>query len=166
MFKLTTYLKRITETFSEFQSQGEHFARASSITELDEVLAKIRNLKGFIVVAINSLDGNMGDRGHDHYRDEPHHRFYILQKTKPLDHDAKELALEQSKALAKKIIYKMLLDKTEGKNGLQFIDLSRVHYISVSPVADSYHGIEIFFDTVEKMWEQPPTLSTEENFEL
>ncbi len=165
-FKLTVYLKKITETFTEFQTEGEHFARASSITELDEILAKLRSLKGFILVAIDSRDGNMGDRGHDHYRDEPHHRFYILQKVKLLDHDAKERALDDCKALGKKIIYKMLTDRTNGKNGLRFVDLSRIHYMTVGPIGDNCHGIEMFVDTVEKMWEQLPVLNADENFEL
>lgn len=166
MFNLNLYLKRVTETFAELQTPGDHYARVSSIFNIEEVLHKMRTLQGIIIMPVDAHDGVLGDNGHDQFRDQPQQRFYILQKVKIGDIDERATALDQCKALAKRIIFKMQTDKMEGRNGLQFVSLARITYISVGPIADNYHGIEIFIDLVQKMWETPPTLTTTENFDL
>lgn len=163
MFNLNNYLRQLVGKFDEFKTPGEHFARASGIGEIEELLMNIKNIKGIVVVAIDTQDGTAGDNGNDVYLDVTNHRFYLLKKTKLNDFQARENTLTELKNLAKKIIYKMREDKRNARHGLLFADLTRIPYITVGPLADGYIGLELFFNTVQKLLSET-NITDDENF--
>ena len=164
MFNHIQYLRNVTQHFTDFATPGQHFTRASGIGEIEELLMKMKDVKNYIIVAIDSLDGSAGDNRNDVYLDTQHFRFYILKKTKLNDFDARETELKNIKAIGKKIIYKMREDKRSARNGLLFLEIDRIPYITVGPLADGYIGIEFFFNLVEKLFDGTTTLTADENF--
>jgi hypothetical protein len=165
-FNLTTYLRTISQTFSEFQTEGEHFVRASSISDIEELLQKMSKVRGFIIVAIDTAEGVLGDGGTDVWTDKPHNRFYILTKV-PISAqiaDIRQQALSDIKAIANKILYKMVLDRNANKHGLRYVDLSHVPYLTVGPMLDGFIGVEFFFNSLDKIWNTPVVITPEEDF--
>ena len=125
------------------------FFKIDNITSLEGFLTKLRNIKDTIMLVDISVDGFIGTKGTDNYTDTPTYKFYILRQAKHNDTETQAYILQQNKKTGYSILSKMLKDKTAGLQGLYFLDLSHVPYISVGPLANNWYGVEFFFSVTE-----------------
>jgi len=147
-FYFYSYMKDIAINLRQLRHDPEtnpRFFKIDNITSLEGFLTKLRNVKDTVMLVDISVDGHLSTKGSDNYIDNPTYKFYILRQAEHNDTEMQAEILQQSKATGYSVLSKMLKDKKEGQQGLTYLDLSHVPYISVGPLANKWYGIEFFF---------------------
>lgn len=122
------------------------FFRVSGLTRLEELLFNLPEASFPAVIVENNQNGSLGDRSpSDNFIDIPYYEFSVIQRTEFNDHDAIESAKEQCKAIGMKIISRMIRDKRYMANGLTFLDVNSINYLTFGPIADHTFGVSFAF---------------------
>ena len=147
IFDFAQYMENVAISLKDIQHTNENrkFYKISSIFSLEGFLYDLRNASETIMLIDTSVEGSIGTKGSDNFMDNPSYKFYILKKSKLSDSNQEEQIKKECKAIGMKILSKMLKDKTQGIEGLLYLDFSQIPYITVGPLANQWYGVEFFF---------------------
>jgi hypothetical protein len=152
MYDHITYMEDCATRLKDLGHTAEvpKFFRVSSLTQLDEVLANLTTMGQTVLIVHDNTEGSIGDRNiSNNYLDSPYYLFYIMKHVALDDFDAKANAKKECKAIAIKIISKMLVDKSRSRSGLLFLDFTNIPYQGIGPVGDNYYGIMVSFTVAD-----------------
>ena len=160
MWNFLTYMKAIAVSLKDIQHtpSTHRFFRASNLVELEELLQGLVTAPSDrpVMVVIDAYEGTIGDQSTDNYLDVQLYSFYILKKVEISDMGDREGVLAACKATARKIISRMIKDKeydATGRipaTGMKNLDTSNIAYMTVGPLADNFHGIEVMFSITQE----------------
>lgn len=133
MFNLYEYLLTIR---TQLPDCGIY--RISGLSELDEFLQNLRNIKFPAVLVEDTSDGfldlSQGSMSNGYYS------FWVVQKARLNDSDSRIKAKQESMAFAMKIIKKMVEDSREFDSPVYGLDRSRIDYSQVGPIGGNCYG--------------------------
>lgn len=151
MFNLYEYLKTIK---SDLTATDDVY-KASGISKMEELLGSLRNSPKCVAVARDSGDGYLNFK--DRRLDTGYHLFYMLVRAKVTDHTAVLQAKREAMSAGIELLERMKQDSTDFGDPTYGVDLSRVDYSEIGPIA-GYFGYSFSF-LVEQSF-QWPTIST------
>jgi hypothetical protein len=144
MLNIAIKLKDIAHI--EEDAEHRRFFRASSITNLEEVIQALPEFNGFALVVEDNQEGNYLLNGSGVIFDNQMCGFFLLTKANNLDAADRGSKIRAAEAIMRKIIAKMRIDyhsDNQAKTfiGLRNIDWSTLRYFSFGPVLDNCYGV-------------------------
>lgn len=135
MLDCATRLKAIGHT-----EAAPKFFRYSSLGHLDELLSSMNDIEFPALGIPDNQDGSLGNAA-DNAVDTPQYDFCIIKHVDYEDHDARETAKAECKAIGLKIIARLRYDARKMQNGLTFLRFSNVPYQTIGPIGDNCFGV-------------------------
>ncbi len=117
-----------------------NFFRYSSLGHLDEMLSLLGKIADTALGIPDNQNGSIGNN-HDAAIDTPMYDFCIVKHVGVEDHDEREIAKAECKAIGFKILARMDRDKRLGANGLLHLSFSNIPYQTIGPIGDNYFGV-------------------------
>lgn len=150
-FDFINYMREVAETLKEIQHTEleKHFNRVTSIAEMGEFLASMRDAKGYQMIVIDNMAGRFLDRSSDNLLVQPYHSLYILKHIPREDYDSRETAIKGCTAVVKKILSKMFYDKRMMQNGLTNLDRESITFNQAGPFGHNWHGLNFNFTVLD-----------------
>lgn len=151
-FDFISYFREVAETLKEIQhtEAEKHFSRVSSIAELGEFLANMRDAKGYQMILIDNIAGRFLDRKSDNLLVQPYFSLYLVKQIPREDYDTRETTIKACTAVCKKILSKMFYDRRKQLNGLTNLDRDSISYNQAGPFGHNWHGINLNFTILEE----------------
>lgn len=159
-FDFITYMKTVSTKLKaiqhvEYDDEKKHFYRCSSLSDMEELLQNLSNVKFPALIVHDTVEGTLLDNGGAGFLDDGNFFFYIITNVAILDFDEKEKAIKDCRSIMKKIISKMRKDHTADfkntfpRTGLKYLDTNSFNYFSVGPIGDNCYGIYCSFSMLE-----------------
>lgn len=128
----------------------------NGLANLDQLLQNLHHADtGFHLLASGNIDGAIGYSS-DNPTDRQMNQFYALKRVDVNNYNDIATAKKECKALAQKVIGKMLYDcylantTPADPHGLKNLEVRSFSYQTVGPLADNFFGIEVTFDVFNK----------------
>ena len=150
-FDFVNYMKNIATSLKELLDTEEHkhFNRITSLLGLEEFLSNSHIVEGYQLLVLDKINGRLADNSNsDNLLDRRLFTFYIFKNVQHYNFDQHQTAIQGCLSVAKKIESKMLKDKRDAANGLQYLDRS-FYYDTIGPFAQGWHGIMINFSVLD-----------------
>lgn len=163
MLDCATRLKDIAHT-----EDTPKFFRVSGLAGMEEYLQQLNEAQYPALMVHDNTDGAIGDPNRSsNYLDNPYYVFYVIDRPEYGNADQSEAVKKKCKVIGKKILAKMLRDKTRGLKGLDFLDFSNIPYQTIGPIGDQAVGVMFSFSVREDAniiydgndWEASPSPS-------
>lgn len=138
--KLATQLAPIAHT-----DHQPRFFRATEQTEMVELNEKINKVKGMIMVAIDGSTLDIKLNNTDSLMERPGYSLVIAKQTKSTDTNTIFEAQNESKAVMKEVIARMLHDYNNYKDNCDKIDTSSFQMSGFGPIGDMFYGVILDF---------------------
>lgn len=128
----------------------KRFFRVRSLSTLDELLTNLPAASFPAIMVHDMIDGTLGDFSiSNSYNDEPQVVFYVVDKVLYSEQDEQVAdATNRCHTIGLSIISQMMRHRRQRKHGLQFLDMSRVPYQSVGPMADNVFGMMYMLNVI------------------
>lgn len=121
-------------------AEAPKFFRYSSLGHLDEMLSNLKKMEFPALGIPDNQDGSIGN-SHDNTVDTPQYDFCIVKHVDLEDHDAREAAKAECKAIGFKIIARLRYDARKLHHGLTFLSFSNIPYQTIGPIGDNCFGV-------------------------
>lgn len=168
MFKFLPYFKRIAELHpdilhSDTTEERSRFQRANGTNTIDEILLSQKGISnGHGIICIDNDSGVFGSNRNDSFIDTEFFTIAIWGKaSEPDNFDTIEAVKRGNKKIFNDIRNKMVNDKYENRNGLDYLNISSIRYNSAGPVADNYFLLFVNFSLLSaaKICQVPSSLN-------
>ena len=151
MFDLISYMEDVAVKHKDIKhtSIKPKFFRCSGIANVEELLSNLPNAEGTILMADINL-GGMLIGNTESYTDIPSFMFHVMKMAKFNDLIEQEAVKKACKTLGFAILAKMKHDHYQdnfksGTSGLKALDLSRIPYDTIGPIANGWYGCMFTF---------------------
>lgn len=145
MLDCATRLKAIAHS-----EENPRFFRVSGLSGLEEYMQQFNEAQYPALLVHDNTDGSMGDPNRSsNYLDNPYYVFYVVDRPEYGNADQSEAAKKRCKAIGKKILAKMLRDKTRAMKGLDYLDFTNIPYQTIGPIGDQAVGVMFSFSVRE-----------------
>lgn len=150
-FDFINYFLSISWKLTELHhsATNHHFSRVSSVAELGEFLANMRQAEGYQLIVVDNISGRFLDRRSDNLLIMPYFSFYVVKQATREDYDSKEEAIGGCVTVVKKILSKMFKDKREMLNGLTNLDRDSISYNQAGPFGHNWYGVNVNFTIID-----------------
>lgn len=146
MFDPKTYFTDVASKHKEIlHTDGKKkFYVTEDNSDFFDLITQTTGIKGPFLVLMNTSGKLTGDL--DNFIDSPYVVLFVMQyvdSTKPSQMDER---IQQCKQIGKEILAKMLHDKFNQENGLDYMDFSQIDYRKAGPIgnyAGYYFGFVI-----------------------
>lgn len=152
IYNHTEYMKAIATNLKDIGHSSNHkaFAIASTINLFEGLNENLNSIHLPALVVIDDLSSRLTDNDSDNLLDIPFYQFVIIHKAKVNDAASQQEGRRMAKAIAKKVLSRMFLDKRKSINGLTNIDRNNIMFDTVGPVGDGACGCLVSFSITEE----------------
>jgi len=151
-FNFTQYMHDIavlSKDIAHVDDDKHHnrFYRTSGIQNLEEVIEKLPEFKGFALAVEDNQEGNYMMNGSGSLFDAQMCGFFLLTKAQNLSAEDRGDKIAHAELIMRKVLSKMRKDynaDNAGKTdfvGIRNMDWSSLHYFSFGPVLDNCYGV-------------------------
>jgi hypothetical protein len=147
-FDPVTYFEKVASNLKDIghSDTTPRFFRTRTVASLDELLDQISSAQFPALMVHDTIDGALGDfYQSDSYMEEPQYVFYVLQQAEFGNQQSIGDAIEQCRAIGRKILAQMIQHRYRGQHGLDFMDTGRIPFQTVGPLHDNVYGMMYMF---------------------
>jgi hypothetical protein len=151
MFDLISYMENIATTHKSIghTSTSPKFFRCTGIAQVEELLQNIASAQGTILLADINLGGTIFGET-ESFTDQPAFVYYVMKQANFHDLEEQATIKKECKELGLAILAKLKHDRWQdnfnaGANGLKALDLSRIPYDTIGPIANHWYGCMFTF---------------------
>jgi hypothetical protein len=142
---LAENLKAIQHTASE-----PHYFRATDQIALTDLLQRISQASGILLVAWDAMKSGFEWHGSDSLIERPEYAFWLLKQTAGDDIETVFSAQNECRTIAKEIVARMFADSDNyAPNGLNLLDKGSVKLEGIGHAGDNFFGVEISFSFIQ-----------------
>lgn len=133
------------ETLAAGLKWVDSFLRASSEQDPEDIHAKISQLRGCILVAVDGKDSGFEYHQSEVLNEQANYCFLLLQQTEAGNPESVYAAQEKCKRLAREITARMMEDYCTMTNGLADLIPESFELHGIGPMGDNFHGVVLSF---------------------
>ena len=149
------YMRAIAQSSKDIANQeGQHFHRVAGLGDMVEFLEN--QYPGFHLMPVYTDDTRYIDRDSDNLMQREYFSFFLAKDYNPGDHDDLETQKNAMRAVAKKIISKILYDARQNEKvprpqwtGLNILERDSFSMRVVGPLGDGYVAMYVSFTTLD-----------------
>lgn len=123
-----------------------HFLRSDEVEEISDLEERISSIRDYVLVAIDGHNSDFSWMNSDNLVNIPQYFIAVLKQSETGNIDAMHQAKGDSKEILMQIVSRMMADRDEDRNGLQFLDVDSMTIRGVGPMADNFYGVMLGFN--------------------
>ena len=156
MFDLVNYMEDVAKKHRQIKHTltQPKFFRCSGIANVEELLSNLTNANGIILMADINLGGTVIGNT-ESFTDIPVFTYHVMMQAAFNDMQLQDEAKKTCKTIGMNILAKLKYDRhqdnfSNGTSGLRALDLSRIPYDTIGPIANGWYGCMFTFRIHQK----------------
>ena len=150
-FDLISYMEDVAKTHRSIGHTlaSPKFFRCTGIGNVEELLQNMSSAQGTIIMADINLGGTIFGET-ESFSDQPAFTYYVIKQASFSDLEEQSMIKQECKTLGLAILAKLKYDRYQdnfnsGVNGLKALDLTRIPYDTIGPIANHWYGCMFTF---------------------
>lgn len=123
-----------------------HFLRSDEVEEISDLEARISSIRDYVLVAIDGHNSDFSWINSDNLVNIPQYFIAVLKQSETGNIDAVHKSKADCKEILMQIVCRMMVDREEERNELQFLEVDSMTMRGVGPMSENFYGVMLGFN--------------------
>ncbi len=123
-----------------------HFLRSDEVEEISDLEARISSIRDYVLVAIDGHNSDFSWINSDNLVNIPQYFIAVLKQSETGNIDAVHKSKADCKEILMQIVCRMMVDRQEERNELQFLEVDSMTMRGVGPMSENFYGVMLGFN--------------------
>ena len=123
-----------------------HFLRSDEVEEISDLEARISSIRDYVLVAIDGHNSDFSWINSDNLVNIPQYFIAVLKQSETGNIDAAHKSKADCKEILMQIVCRMMVDREEEQNELQFLEVDSMTMRGVGPMSENFYGVMLGFN--------------------
>lgn len=123
-----------------------HFLRSDEVEEISDLEARISSIRDYVLVAIDGHNSDFSWINSDNLVNIPQYFIAVLKQSETGNIDAVHKSKVDCKEILMQIVCRMMVDREEERNELQFLEVDSMTMRGVGPMSENFYGVMLGFN--------------------
>ena len=123
-----------------------HFLRSDEVEEISDLEERISSIRDYVLVAIDGHNSDFSWINSDNLVNTPQYFIAVLKQSETGNIDAVHQSKAACKDILMQIVCRMMVDREEEQNGLQFLEVDSMTMRGVGPMSENFYGVMLGFN--------------------
>lgn len=123
-----------------------HFLRSDEVEEISDLEARISSIRDYVLVAIDGHNSDFSWINSDNLVNIPQYFIAVLKQSETGYIDAVHKSKADCKEILMQIVCRMMVDREEERNELQFLEVDSMTMRGVGPMSENFYGVMLGFN--------------------
>ena len=123
-----------------------HFLRSDEVEEISDLEARISSIRDYVLVAIDGHNSDFSWINSDNLVNIPQYFIAVLKQSETGNIDAVHKSKADCKEILMQIVCRMMVDREEERNELQFLEVDSMTMRGVGPMSENFSGVMLGFN--------------------
>lgn len=123
-----------------------HFLRSDEVEEISDLEARISSIRDYVLVAIDGHNSDFSWINSDNLVNIPQYFIAVLKQSETGNIDAVHKSKADCKEILMQIVCRMMVDREEERNELQFLEVDSMIMRGVGPMSENFYGVMLGFN--------------------